>query len=163
MSRHSSQCYISEKFFISPSILNDNLARESILSYRFFPFSTPKFHATPFWLAKFRQTNQLIALWQFCCDILLTAIRVLSLIYAILIMMCWCGSLWVHFVWDPLGFLYLDICFLLQVWEVLCHNFIKYTFDPFLSLLLLGPLMVHLMLPQRSLKLFSFLFFFLLF
>ena len=31
---------LSEKFFISPSILNDNLAGYSILGFKFFPFST---------------------------------------------------------------------------------------------------------------------------
>ena len=25
----------------------------------------------------------------------------------------WCSSVWVYSVWDPLSFLYLDICFLL--------------------------------------------------
>ena len=60
-------------------------------------------------------------------------------------------SVWVHLIWDPLCFLYLDICFLLQVWDVFSHNFIKDMFNPLLSLLLL---LGYLMLSQWSLKLF---------
>ena len=45
--------------------------------------------------------------------------------------------------WDPLLLLYLDICFLLQVWKFFSYNFISYIFDIFipfsLSLLLLEP------------------------
>ena len=47
-----------------------------------------------------------------------------------------CISVWVHFVWDTLCFLYLDICFLPQVWELFSHNFIRYILDSFLSLFL---------------------------
>ena len=49
-------------------------------------------------------------------------------------------SLWVCLVWDSLCFLYLKICFLLQVWEVCTDNFIKYIFNPLPFSLLLGPL-----------------------
>ena len=46
-------------------------------------------------------------------------------------MMCLVVSLFdLLLIWDPLCFLYLDICFLLQVWEVFSHNFLKYIFDP---------------------------------
>ena len=48
--------------------------------------------------------------------------------------MSWYGSVWVHLVCDPLCFLYLVICFFLQVWEVFSCNFLKYIFIPFLSL-----------------------------
>ena len=43
-----------------------------------------------------------------------------------------CGSLWGHLVWKSLCFLYLDICFLPKILAVFTHNFIKYTFYPFL-------------------------------
>ena len=46
----------------------------------------------------------------------------------------WCRSAWDYLVWDPLFFLYLDICFLLQVWELHSHNFIVYILDCFFSL-----------------------------
>ena len=54
--------------------------------------------------------------------------------------MSWCGSVWVHLVWDPLCLLNLEICFLLQVWEFFSHDFVKYIFDPLFSLLLGPPL-----------------------
>ena len=54
------------------------------------------------------------------------------LTFAIFIM-SWCRSLWVHLIWDPPCFLYLDICFLLQVWGVFSHNFFKYIFSPLFS------------------------------
>ena len=43
-----------------------------------------------------------------------------------------CGSLWGHLVWKSLCFLYLDICFLPKILAVFTHNFIKYTFYPFI-------------------------------
>ena len=53
----------------------------------------------------------------------------------------WCESLWVLLVWNSLGFLNLDICFLSIVKEVFSHNFFKLSFL-LLSLpsVLLGPL-----------------------
>ena len=60
----------------------------------------------------------------------------------------WHGSLWVHLVWKPLCLLYLDICFLLQVWEVFSHNFIKYIFYSFLFLCCAKSLQLCLTLPD---------------
>ena len=41
-----------------------------------------------------------------------------------------CGSsVWIHLVWGPLCFLYLDACFL-YIWKVFNHNFPKYIFNP---------------------------------
>ena len=76
--------------------------------------------------------------------------------------MSWCGSLWVHLVWNPLCFLYLDI------WEVFSHNFIKYPLYSFLFSPSGTPkmqMLVHLMLSQKFLKLSSLftMFYFLLF
>ena len=39
--------------------------------------------------------------------------------------------------------LYLNICFLLQVWEVFSHNFIKYSFNPLFSLFFWNPCNVN--------------------
>ena len=50
--------------------------------------------------------------------------------------MIWCGSLWIHLVWDALQSLYLDIGFFLQVQDIFSHNFIRYIFDSFLFLFL---------------------------
>ena len=67
-------------------------------------------------------------------------------------------------LFGTLCFLYLDICLLLQAWEVFSHNFIKcfffFFFLTFFSILSSGtPMMlilVCLMLSQRSLTLFQF-------
>ena len=75
--------------------------------------------------------------------------------------MSWSGSIWVHLFWDPLCFLYLDSCFLRQVWEVLTII----SSNTFLNPLSISspsetPIMwtlLHLMFSQSSLKLFSFL------
>ena len=97
----------------------------------------------------------------------LTAFRILFLTFAVL----WYFLVWfleVYLIWDPLCFLYLDICFLFQVCEVFSHTFLKYIFNLFsLSSPSGTPILqmfVCLMLSQKSLKLFSFfnLLFFLL-
>ena len=49
--------------------------------------------------------------------------------------MSWCWSVWVHLVWDPLCFLYLDILILLSIWENFKPQFLhKHFLFPFLSL-----------------------------
>ena len=71
----------------------------------------------------------------------------------------WYQSIWVHLVWHPVCFLYLDICFL-QVWKIFSYNFMEYIFNPpSLSSPSGNPVMgtlVAWLLSQRSLKLFSF-------
>ena len=37
----------------------------------------------------------------------------------------WCGSPWIHLVWDSLCFLDLNVSFLPQVWKVFSHYFFK--------------------------------------
>ena len=50
--------------------------------------------------------------------------------------MSWYRCVWVCLIWNTLCFLYLNICFLLWVWEVSSHNFLKYIVNPpFLPLL----------------------------
>ena len=104
------------------SLLHDNLARQSILGSRFFPFSTlnalchsllacnisaeksaDSLNGVPLYVFLFFSCCLQNSLFNFCCfnfD------------------MSYCGSVWVHCVWDPLCFLFLDICFLVQIWEV---------------------------------------------
>ena len=135
--------YLSEKFFVSPSILNDNFAGLSILDCRFFLFRTLNISCpTLFWPVKFLQKNHQIVLWGFPCIWLFVFLLLplefpfFSFTFAVLNYdMSWYVSVWVHLVWDPLCFLYLDIRFLLQVWEIFSHNFTKYVLDPLLSLL----------------------------
>lgn len=65
-----------------------------------------------------------------------------------------------NLVWNSLWFLNLNICFLLQVWEVFSYNFIKISTVFFLSLLL-GTLynvnVSMLIVPEVAYKLLSFL------
>ena len=67
--------------------------------------------------------------------------------------MLWYRSLWVHLVWAFLWFLYLNICFLLQLQEFFSHSFTKYIFDHFLSSgTPIMQMLICLMLAQRSLN-----------
>ena len=163
-------CRLSERFFISPSSLNYNLAGQNILGCRFFPFSTLNISCYSLWSVKFLQRNQLIALWEFPCiglSFSLAAIRILSLNFLILILIC--------FGLDRVGFiLFQDFCapctqisFLLQVWKVIGHNFLKYIMQIFTLSSPFGSLLYKcwhtLMLLQISLRHFSFFQFALLF
>ena len=58
---------------------------------------------------------------------------ILSLTFAMLIMKCICMGLFGLLLSGTLCFFYLNMCFLLQVWEVASHNFVRYIFNPFLS------------------------------
>ena len=53
----------TEKFFLSPSILNDNLTVQSILVPGFSLSGLWICHAIPFWPAQFLKSNQLLSLW----------------------------------------------------------------------------------------------------
>ena len=82
---------LSEKLFISPSILNEILARYSYLGCRFFPFST-LYPAIPFWPVEFLLKDQLLSvcyLYVTCC-FSLVAFNILSfcLVFVSLISMC---------------------------------------------------------------------------
>ena len=76
----------------------------------------------------------------------------------------WCGLFWVDPVWDSLCFLNLFVCFLSHVREVFGYYVFKDVFCSFLSSSgIFIEMLVCLMLSQRPLKLFSFLFFFFFF
>ena len=77
---------LSEKLFISPSILNEILAWYSNLGCRFFPFSSLD-PAIPFWPAEFRLIDQLLSLWGFPC-VLLVASPLLLLIFFFVFSLC---------------------------------------------------------------------------
>ena len=79
---------LSGKFFISPSILNDNLASWHIFSWRFFPFSTFK-TCHSLLSCKVSQKSLLIALWECPCTWLFLLVPLeFDLNFAILIMIC---------------------------------------------------------------------------
>ena len=71
---------LSEMLLISPTILNGILARYSNLGLRFFPFSTLRYPAIPFWPAEFLLKDQLLNVWSFPC-MLLVASPLLLLIF----------------------------------------------------------------------------------
>ena len=75
----------------------------------------------------------------------------------------WCGSVCVPLVLDLLSFVYLDICLLLQAWEIFSHNFFKYIFNPPFSFSSFwNPIMcrlAHYIIPQVSCIVFTSFFF----
>ena len=71
---------LSEKLFISPSILNEILARHCNLDCRFFPFSTLNISCHSLWPAEFLLKDQLLNVWGFPC-MLLVALLLLLLIF----------------------------------------------------------------------------------
>ena len=93
----------------------------------------------------------------------LAAFRIISLNFAIFIMVYLGMGLFGFISFRTLCNSHTWISFLLQVWEVFGHNLIRNIFYPFLSLLssLSGipiiSMLIHFMLPERLLKLFSFL------
>ena len=65
------------------------------------------------------------------------ALRLLALclIFAILSTMClYVGSVWLHLVWGPLCFLYLNVCLLLHIWSLLAIISSFHIFNLFLLL-----------------------------
>lgn len=94
------------------------------------------YHATPFWptVSAEKPADSLVGIPLYTALVFsLAAIRTLSLL---LFWFCYV-LIWVrvHLFWDSLWFLYPDICFLLDLGEFFSHNFLKYIFDSFFSLL----------------------------
>ena len=58
---------LSEKLLISPSILNEILARYSNLCSRFFPFSTLNISCNSLLACRISAENQLLSIWGFPC------------------------------------------------------------------------------------------------
>ena len=69
---------LSKKFFLSLSVLNDNLAELSTFDCKFFPFGTLNVTMPLFCPSKFLLKNHLIALWGFHCMQLLCFFNILS-------------------------------------------------------------------------------------
>ena len=73
--------------------------------------------------------------------------------------MSWCVSIWVHPVWDPLCFLYLDIFSFFRFGNfsaiISSNTFFYYFLSLFSFWVPYNMMLVCLMLSQRSLKLFS--------
>ena len=129
--------YLFEKFFISPSVLNDDLVGESILNSKVFLFRTFNISYHSFLacnISSEKSANSFIVVplystlsiscW-FQNSFFFFTINFLDLIILLY------GS--VLLVWDLLCFLFLDICFILSVWEFFSHNMFKYILNPLLS------------------------------
>ena len=109
-------------FFISPLIINGNLAEKSILGCMCSVLALYIYHATLYSPAKFLQKSQLINFWGFPCVQLFAFVLLLLEFFHFCHFhydIFWCESIWVHLGCDPQCFLYLDISFLLQVLGIL--------------------------------------------
>lgn len=89
---------------------------------------------------KFLQKKQLITI----CRLLLYMTLFFSDAFKHLLICNFCHfgyvMSWFGFImFGTLFFLYLDLCFLFQVWELFSYNFTKCIFYPFLSLFFLNP------------------------
>ena len=79
---------LSEKLLISPSILNEILARYSNLCSRFFPFSTLNISCSSVLACRISAENQLLSIWGFLC-MLLVASPLLLLIFVLVFSLCY--------------------------------------------------------------------------
>ena len=122
----------SKKCFISPFVINDNFTEQSILGYRFFPFSTSVGHTSPFWPTHFLQRNQLINLLRFPCNLffvfLLLPLELSKFFHFNFYVLVWvCSSC----LGPSDSCTWISVFF--QVWKVFSHNFSKYIFDTIFS------------------------------
>ena len=131
---------LSEDFFISPSILNDNLAEYRVLGcgsptprpFQYFSISCHSLMACRFSAEKsIFSHRESSLLYDFVSLLLPYEFSLFFLILTFNYDMFCCASAWFHLIWDHLRFLCLDICFLLQAWEVFSHNLINIFSTPF--------------------------------
>ena len=164
---------LSEKLFISPSVLNEILAGNSYLACKFLPCSTLNISSHSLLACRASAERSAVKhmglpLYVTCC-FSLAAFNILSLclVFVSLIMyVSRCVSPWIYPAWDSLCLLDLINYFLFHVEEILNYNLFKifsYLFffsspsgTPIISPIVWMP--VHLILSQRSLRLSSALF-----
>ena len=106
---------LSEKFCIPPAILNDILMGRWV-----FPFRTLKISCHYYLTAKVcaeKSADHLMGIPLYKTVLFLLPLEFSNISF--FNYMSWYGSVWVHLVWEPVCFLYLDNCFLLQVWNFL--------------------------------------------
>ena len=72
---------LSEKIFISPSILNEIFAGYSNLGCKFSPFSTLNISCHSLWPAEFLLKDQLLGLWSFPCMLLVASPLLLLILF----------------------------------------------------------------------------------
>ena len=130
----------SDKLFISPSVLNEILARYSNLGCRFFPFSTLCISCHSLQTCKVSAGRSAIKHIGFpsyvTCCFFLAAFNILSLclVFVSLISVSWLVSPWVYPVWDSLCLLDLIDYFLFHIGEIFNYNLFKNFLIPFLLL-----------------------------
>ena len=118
-------------------------------------------HVPPSWPAEFLLRNQLIILWEFLC-MLFVAFNIFFFVFNFCQLDYYFSQHvppWVYPAWASLQCLDLGAYFLFCVRKVFSYYLFKYFLRYFLSFPFGSPIMqilVHLMLPQRSLRLFSF-------
>ena len=136
---------LSEKLFISPSILNDIIAGQSNLGCRFFPFSTLNISCHSFLACRVSAENQFLSVWGFSCMLLVASSLLLfpcCFSYSFFVFSLfqldqyvpWHVSPWVYPVWSFLYLLDLFDSFLFHVGEVFNCNLFKNFLIPFLFL-----------------------------
>ena len=129
---------LSENLFISPSILNEILARYSNLGCKFFLFSTLNISCHSLLACRASAERSAVKhmglpLYVTCC-FSLAAFNILSLclVFVSLIMyVSWCVSPWIYPAWDSLCLLDLIDYFLFHVGEIFNYNLFKIFSYPF--------------------------------
>ena len=151
--------YLGEKPFLSPSVLSDNLAGQSILGCRFSPFGTLNISCHSLLAYKVSTEKSADSFMELPLYVTLFLLWLLefSLTFDILIMICLVVGVFGFIFFGTLCFLYLDI-YLLQVRKfsvIISSNIFSTPFT--LSSPSGTPIMQILvcLMSQRSLKLFS--------
>ena len=128
----------SEKLFISPSILNEILARYSNLACRFFPLSTLNISCHSLLACRVSAERSAVKcmgfpLYIICCFSFVAFNSLyLCLVFISLINMCLGMFLLGFILYGTLCLLDLTDCFLFHVWEIFNYNLFKNIFIPFL-------------------------------
>lgn len=125
-----------------------------MLVYKLFPFSILNISHHSLLPCKVSAEKSSEALWEF-----FLILFVINFCHLLMVCLGVCVYVSFHLTWEPLCFLYLLICFLLQAWEVFSCHFIKCSLTS-ITLSSCGTtikwVLVCSMLSQRSLQLFSF-------
>ena len=156
---------LSEKLFISPSILNEILARYCNLGCSFFfPFNTLNISCHSLMACRVSAERSAVKCMGFplyvTCCFSLAAFNIISmcLVFVSLIKyVSWHVSPWVYPVWDFLCLLDLIDYFLFHVGDIFNYNIFKSFLKSFLFLFFIwdpyNSMLVHLILYQRFLRL----------
>ena len=131
---------LSEKLFISPSILNGVLAGYSNIGCRFFPFTILIIYCHSLLPCRVYAERPAVKhmgfpLYVTCC-FSLVAFNILSLCLVFVSLITICVSPWVYPIWDSMFFLDLIDYFLFHAGEIFNYNLFKIFRIPFIFLFL---------------------------